>query len=165
MEWCGDDCLALAWSSGRVLLVGPTGDYLSYMYEGALLLLTEVDGISVYSSSSLDFIQKIPGMRSLISMSSPALFAKSSSTPLNSTEASLAVFRPASTKPAAILLEALEHFERKSPKADENIRNLRADLPEAVDTCIEAAGLERQTSWQKKLLKVRSKQIFPFEEH
>ena len=69
---------------------------------------------------------------------------------------SLAVFRPGSDHPAAILFDALDHFERKSPKADESIRSIRPELANAVDTCIEAAGRETEPHWQKKLLRVSS---------
>jgi hypothetical protein len=66
----------------------------------------------------------------------------------------LAVFQPGSTSPAAILFDAVEQFDRRSPKADEAIRSIKMDLADAVDTCVEAAGLESDPMWQKKLLKV-----------
>lgn len=66
----------------------------------------------------------------------------------------LAVFSPGSTHPAAILYDALDHFDRKSPKADESIRSIRPELANAVDTCIQAAGRETEVTWQRKLLKV-----------
>jgi hypothetical protein len=69
-------------------------------------------------------------------------------------DSSLAVFSPGSSHPASILYDALEHFDAKSPKADEAIRSIRPDLAGAVDTCIEAAGREVDTYWQKRLLKV-----------
>jgi hypothetical protein len=69
-------------------------------------------------------------------------------------DSSLAVFSPGSSHPASVLYDALEHFDAKSPKADEAIRSIRPDLANAVDTCIEAAGREVDTYWQKRLLKV-----------
>ena len=70
-------------------------------------------------------------------------------------ESSQDVFRPGSASPSAILFEAAELFEKKSPKADEYIRNIRPELVGAVDTCIDAAGREFEAHWQKKLLRVR----------
>lgn len=70
------------------------------------------------------------------------------------TDATLAVFRPGSAHPAAILYDALDHFERKSPRSDENIRSIRPELAIAVDTCIDAAGREVEPIWQRKLLRV-----------
>lgn len=64
------------------------------------------------------------------------------------------MFRPGSTAPAAILFDALDLFDRKSPKADENIRTIRPELASAVDTCIEAAGHELEPYWQRRLLNV-----------
>lgn len=74
------------------------------------------------------------------------------------------MFRPGSTHPASILYDAFDHFERKSPKADENIRSIRPELADAVDTCIQAAGREIEVIWQRKLLKV-GLSPFPFEWH
>lgn len=71
------------------------------------------------------------------------------------TDTSLAVFQPGSEHPAAVLYDALDHFEHKSPKADEAIRSIRPDLARAVDTCIEAAGREWEVNWQRRLLKAR----------
>jgi vacuolar protein sorting-associated protein 16 len=48
----------------------------------------------------------------------------------------------------------VEHLERNSAKADEDIRLIRPQLPEAVDGCIAAAGYEWDHYWQKQLLKV-----------
>jgi hypothetical protein len=70
-------------------------------------------------------------------------------------EASLAVFAPGSQHTSASLVEALESFEQGLPRANEIIRGIKADLAGAVDTCIEAAGLEPDPVWQKKLLRVR----------
>ena len=66
------------------------------------------------------------------------------------------VFRLGSTSPAAILLDALDHLEMKSPKADDNIQMIRPQLDEAVDTCIRAAANEYSIHWQKQLLKAAS---------
>jgi len=71
-------------------------------------------------------------------------------------ESSQDIFRPGSASPAAILFEASELFERRSPKADEHLRNIKPDLVGAVDTCIDAAGREYDVGWQKKLLKAAS---------
>lgn len=68
-------------------------------------------------------------------------------------DSTLAVFRPGSTHPAAMLFDALDQFDKKSPKADESIRAIRPDLANAVDTCVEAAGREPEAHWQKRLLR------------
>ena len=52
-----------------------------------------------------------------------------------------------------MLFDALDHFEKRSPKADENIRIIRPVLADAVDSCIEAAGHEFNLFWQRSLLK------------
>ncbi|ODN84868.1 hypothetical protein L202_00723 [Cryptococcus amylolentus CBS 6039] len=127
VEWCGDNAVVIAWG-GKVAVAGPGGDCLIYDYPPSAHLVGETDGLRVISSHVCDFIQKVP-------------------------DYSLAVFKPGSTHPAAILLDALDHFERKSPKADESVRYIRAELADAVDTCIEAAGREIDSYWQKRLLR------------
>ena len=66
------------------------------------------------------------------------------------------VFKFGSTSPASVLLDAVDHLEKKSPKADENIQLIRSSLPDAVAACVEAAGQEYSTHWQKQLLKAAS---------
>lgn len=53
-------------------------------------------------------------------------------------------------------MDALDQLEKKSPKADENIRLIRSNLPDAVGTCVQAAGQEFNVHWQKQLLKAAS---------
>ena len=66
------------------------------------------------------------------------------------------VFRLGSTSPASVLLDAVDQLEKKSPKADELIQLIRPNLPDAVAACIQAAGEENSTHWQKQLLKAAS---------
>lgn len=66
------------------------------------------------------------------------------------------VFKFGSTSPASVLLDAVDQLEKKSPKADENIQLIRPSLPDAVAACVQAAGQEYSTYWQKKLLKAAS---------
>ncbi|GAB1196814.1 hypothetical protein APSETT444_006091 [Aspergillus pseudonomiae] len=71
-------------------------------------------------------------------------------------EVTEAIFRLGSTSPASVLLDSVDLLEKKSPKADENIQRIRSSLPEAVDTCVRAAGHEFDAYWQKRLLKAAS---------
>lgn len=144
VEWCGDNAVVVAWG-GKVVMFGPGGDTLEYDYPPAVVLAGEVDGLRIISSSTCEVLQKVPG-----GCSEPTSFVGT-----DPSDASLAVFQPGSEHPAAVLYDALDHFERKSPKADEAIRSIRPDLARAVDTCIEAAGREWDVTWQRRLLKVR----------
>lgn len=73
----------------------------------------------------------------------------------------MSVFRPGSTSPSAILFDAWENFNNRSPKADENIRSIKLDLAAAVDEVIDAAGQEWEHAWQRKLLNVRRFSLSP----
>jgi hypothetical protein len=102
-------------------------------------------------------VRVYPKSRRSVAESSAALTVSSTDTNISlpaHADATLAVFRPGSTHKAAVLLEALENFEQGSPRANEGIRSIKPDLASAVDVCIEAAGLEPDPVWQKKLLRV-----------
>ncbi|KAH9962881.1 vacuolar assembling/sorting protein VPS16 [Russula dissimulans] len=126
VEWCGNDAILVTWDA-LVLLVGPFGDTLQYFYVGPTFAVTEVDGVRVIAPDTCDFIQKVPA-------------------------SSVSVFRPGSTSPSAILFDAWENFNNRSPKADENIRSIKLDLAAAVDEVIDAAGQEWEPAWQRRLL-------------
>ena len=66
------------------------------------------------------------------------------------------VFKLGSTDPASVLLDAVDHLEKKSPKADDNIRLIGDNLDEAIDRCVRCAGEEYGSYWQKQLLKAAS---------
>ncbi|KAA1472557.1 vacuolar assembling/sorting protein VPS16 [Dentipellis sp. KUC8613] len=126
VEWCGNDAILVTWDS-FALLVGPFGDTLQYFYTGSIFAITEIDGVRIIGPDVCDFVQKVP-------------------------PSSVSVFRPGSTSPSAILFDAWENFNQRSPKADENIRSIRPDLARAVDEIIDAAGHEWEPTWQRKLL-------------
>lgn len=94
-------------------------------------LTPDYDGIRILTNEVCEFLQKVPDV----------------------TEE---VFRLGSTSPASVLLDAVDLLEKKSPKADDNIQLIRANLDEAVDTCVRAAGHEYSIPWQKQLLKAAS---------
>jgi hypothetical protein len=66
------------------------------------------------------------------------------------------VFKLGSTSPPSVLLDSVDLLEKKSPKVDEIMQRIRPSLPEAVDVCVQAAGHEFDTYWQKRLLKAAS---------
>ncbi|KAJ3208091.1 hypothetical protein HK099_000133, partial [Clydaea vesicula] len=130
LEWCGTDSVILHWEN-FLLMVGPGGDWVKYQYDGYVFLSPEDDGIRIFGPKKSEFLQKVP-------------------------EPNEKIFKFGSTDPGAILFDAYDHFEKKSPKADENIRSIKTELTEAVDTCIAAAGNEIDIQLQKTLLKVSS---------
>lgn len=134
--WCGNNSVVLSWSD-EVVMVGPFGETLNYSFDDAVHLVTSMDGLLIVGSETCDFLEKV-------------------------SDATEAAFRIGSTAPPAMLLDASEHYENKSPKADEHIRALRkgehgdALLVEAVEACIEAATREFSQHWQRKLLRAAS---------
>ncbi|KAL0720857.1 hypothetical protein Bca4012_035456 [Brassica carinata] len=65
----------------------------------------------------------------------------------------VSTFKIGSTSPAALLYDALDHFDRRSAKADENLRLIRSSLSEAVESCIDAADHEFGVTRQRALLR------------
>ncbi|KAH3767787.1 vacuolar protein sorting-associated protein 16 [Pelomyxa schiedti] len=127
LAWCGNDSVLLYWDQ-LLMMVGPVGDQIKWSYDQPLILVPESDGVRVFSNETCEFVHKVP-------------------------DVSVQIFQIGSTAPAAMLYDALEHYLKNSPKADENIRSIKADLASAVDTCIEAAGHEFSLKTQRTLLK------------
>ncbi|OZJ06505.1 hypothetical protein BZG36_00636 [Bifiguratus adelaidae] len=130
LVWCANDSVVLYWDK-VVLMVGPHGDFIKFSYEEGIHLIPEIDGVRIITSDTCEFLQKVPDVTEDI-------------------------FAFGSTSPSALLYDAFEHFTRKSPRADENIRSIKEDLPDAVDICIRAAGYEFSHHYQKQLLRAAS---------
>ncbi|KAL8835622.1 MAG: hypothetical protein Q9170_003239 [Blastenia crenularia] len=130
VQWCGNDAVMLAWED-EVHLIGPKGASLKYYFDGWVHLLPDIDGVRLITNDVCEFLQKVP-------------------------DCTEDVFRLGSTSSASVLLDAVDQLEKKSPKADDNIRLIRSSLPDAVGTCVQAAGHEFDVHWQKQLLKAAS---------
>ncbi|KAI8328235.1 Vps16, C-terminal region-domain-containing protein [Chlamydoabsidia padenii] len=130
LVWCGTDSVIMYWNN-IVLMVGPFGDWVKFSYDDPIFLSSEIDGVRITSNDKCELLQKVPA-------------------------ATEDIFKIGSTSPAAILFDALDHHEKKSPKADEYIRSIHVELAEAVDSCIDAAGFEFNHHYQRSLLKAAS---------
>jgi vacuolar protein sorting-associated protein 16 len=60
--WVGDDAVVVTWEDGRVIVFGPTGGYLEYFYNEGVWIVEEIDGLRIYSATTCEFLQKVPGM-------------------------------------------------------------------------------------------------------
>jgi vacuolar protein sorting-associated protein 16 len=130
VEWCGNDSVILAWED-EIHMVGPKGVAVKYFYDGQVHVVPDLDGVRLLTNEVCDFLHKVP-------------------------DEIEEIFKLGSTSPASILVDSIELLEKKSPKADENIQRIKSSLPEAVDTCIRAAGHEFDVGLQKELLKAAS---------
>jgi len=128
--WCGNDSVVLAWED-EIHVVGPDGAAFKHFYDDQVHVVPDIDGVRLITHDVCEFLHKVP-------------------------DATEEVFRLGSTSPAAVLLDSIELLEKKSPKADENIQRIKPNLPDAVETCIRAAGHEYNQSWQKQLLRAAS---------
>jgi len=128
VEWCGADSVVMYWPTVGLLMVGPNGHWIKYSYaEPGLSLLPDPDGLRIFSATKCEFLQKVPA-------------------------AVEDVFKIGSEAPSALLYDALAHYKRGSPRAYENVKMIKAELVEAVDGCIEAAGHEFSPALQRRLL-------------
>jgi hypothetical protein len=130
MQWCGNDAVALAWED-EVHLISISGAATKYYYDGWVHLLPDCDGLRIFTNEICQFLQRVP-------------------------DETRDVFQLGSNAPAAVLLDAVEQLDHKSPKADDDIQLIKSSLDEAVGTCVSAAGLEFDVHWQKQLLKAAS---------
>ncbi|CAL1353294.1 unnamed protein product [Linum trigynum] len=131
MVWCAMDSVLLYWDD-MLLLVGPSSeDSVRYIYDEPVFLIAECDGVRILSNTSMEFLQMVP-------------------------DSTVSIFKIGSTSPASLLFDALDHFDRRSAKADENLRLIKSALPEAVEACIDAAGHEFDASRQQTLLRAAS---------
>ena len=88
--WCGPDSVLLYWEE-TLLMVGPNGGSIKYEYEESLFLVPECDGVRIISNSHSEFLQRVP-------------------------DSTVSVFKIGSTSPAAMLYDALDHFDKRSAK-------------------------------------------------
>ncbi|KAK4278953.1 hypothetical protein QN277_016723 [Acacia crassicarpa] len=130
VAWCGMDAVLLYWDD-MLLMMGPDGDPVRYFYDEPIILIPECDGVRILSNTSMEFLQRVP-------------------------DSTVSIFTIGSTSPAALLYDALDHFDRRSAKADENLRLIRPSLPEAVEACVDAAGHEFDVLRQRTLLRAAS---------
>ncbi|KAG7231903.1 hypothetical protein INR49_010108 [Caranx melampygus] len=124
--------VVLMWD--RVLMVaGVCGDTVQFPIEDTCVLVGELDGVRIVSSTNQELLQEVP----LVCQD---------------------IFKIASMAPGALLLEAHREYEKSSQKADEYLREIKEQsmLGEAVRQCVEAAGHEYDTNTQKSLLRAAS---------
>lgn len=93
LAWCGMDSVLLYWDD-MLLMVGPSDgdlDPVRYFYDDPILIVPECDGVRVLSNHSMEFLQRVP-------------------------DSTVSIFQIGSTMPAALLFDALDHFDRRSAK-------------------------------------------------
>ncbi|KAH1197654.1 hypothetical protein AAZX31_18G104300 [Glycine max] len=130
IAWCGMDAVLLYWDD-MLLMMSPEGEPVHYLFDEPIILIPECDGVRILSNTRMEFLQRVP-------------------------DSTVSIFTIGSTSPAALLYDALDHFDRRSAKADENLRLIRSSLPEAVEACVDAAGHEFDLSRQQTLLRAAS---------
>jgi hypothetical protein len=101
LVWCGTDSVVLYWDK-MVLMVGPYGDWVKYTYDEAVVLLPEIDGVRVISSSLCEFLHRVP-------------------------DPVVDIFKIGSCTAAAMLVDALELLERHDGRAHDAITAIRED--------------------------------------
>ncbi|KAJ1830800.1 Vacuolar protein [Coemansia sp. RSA 2711] len=130
VAWCGSDAAVLSFGS-EALLVGPFGDTLSFAYDTRVHLVQELDGVRLFTGAAHELLSRV-------------------------SEESRSVFQIGSTAPAALLYDAVDSMRAHASRADELVRSIRSELPQAVDTCIAAAGAEPDVRVQQALLRAAS---------
>lgn len=128
LVWCGTEAVILYYNYTIAVFSKQEGEMATYVYDGKVHLIPEVDGVRILSGTQHEIIQKVP-----------AVVQK--------------IFRINSTSPGSFLLEASKQYQKRSHRADEYISLVRDDLEQAVSQCVEAAGHEFDTDIQKMLIR------------
>ncbi|XP_063827549.1 vacuolar protein sorting-associated protein 16 homolog [Ostrinia nubilalis] len=127
LVWCGSQAIIAHWDD--VLCVyGFNGKSVSYPYDGPFHIIQEMDCVRIISEMSHELVQRVPVEVDKI-------------------------FRINSTAPGSYLVEASKQFQKRSHRADEYIRIVKPDLPNAVQNCIDAAAYEFNPDIQKMLIR------------
>lgn len=127
IAWCANDLVGLTNESG-LDLYGPTEANLHYDFVSPLIR-TENDGLLIASpQNSPSFISRV-------------------------SESAQRILLLGSTSPAAILMDALEAADQKSPKSTHLLSLINENLANATGDCISAACEEFDTDLQKKMLR------------
>lgn len=92
LAWCGMDAVLLYWDD-MLLMMGPDGDPVHYLFDEPIILIPECDGVRILSNTSMEFLQRVP-------------------------DSTVSIFTIGSTSPAALLYDALDHFDRRSAKVE-----------------------------------------------
>ncbi|CAD8149295.1 unnamed protein product [Paramecium octaurelia] len=127
MFWCGDDCVVLQLQQ-YIVLVSQDSYTKIKMNNQHFAMKSEYDGLRVLTQKKNEILRKLP-------------------------DSYINVFEQLSVKPGAQLYCAYESFEQKNPIEDDELRNSKSLLSEAVSDCVRCAQFEINPEYQIKLLK------------
>lgn len=127
MAWCGADAVVLHWPDA-LLMVGPGGDTVRWPLDAPAALAHECDGLRALSTDAHVLLRRIP-------------------------ESLARCAGVGSTAPGAMLVDALEAFDRGSARADEALRAVADSLQDAAADCLEAALHAWEPAQQRTLLR------------
>lgn len=125
LAWCGSDGVVGVWDTS-LLLVTKNGDTLTYPCDAGVHIVPEIDCARIISRSTHEILESVPPVVQKI-------------------------LRINSTDPGLYLLEASKQFQRRSHSADEYIRLVKDNLPQAVENCIKASGYEFSSPDNQKM--------------
>lgn len=130
MEFCGTGAVVIA-TEDAVQVVGKADEFI--IDDGRVVLVPELDGVRLLSSSNHEFLQRVPP-------------------PIED------VFKIGSMRAGSMLYEAYKEYDKKSKRADEYIRVIMEQgiMNDAVDQCVLAAAEVFESSQQKTLLRAAS---------
>ncbi|CAI9281131.1 unnamed protein product [Lactuca saligna] len=86
------DNVLLYWDD-MLLMVGPYGDLVHYLYDEPIILIPECDGARILSNLNMGFLQRVP----------------------SSIES---IFKIQSIERTALLYDALDHYDRRNAKEE-----------------------------------------------
>jgi len=64
LAWCGTRSVLVYWEGEDLLMVGSDRDWISYLHEGSIFIVSETDGARIISNSFHELIHRVPGVLS-----------------------------------------------------------------------------------------------------
>lgn len=118
IAWCANDLPAMAFE-GTLILVEANGEWTNFSFDGSVQMVTEMDCLRVITENVHLLLRKV-------------------------SESMLNVLSPESDHAGRDLYLARQAYDAQDAEADMILRSVRNDLPDAIHSCIEVAGVTRR---------------------
>ncbi|EGR34183.1 hypothetical protein IMG5_020980 [Ichthyophthirius multifiliis] len=129
MQWCGEDCLILK-IFDFLIMVGPRDTETIKMPED-FIFFPEIDAIKIITKNELQLLRKVP-------------------------DSYLNIFKNFSNKPGCQLLENYKKIQQNISYEDQDLRQNKQNLQEAIYDCIQASTYVTEFEIQNELLNAAS---------
>ena len=127
LAWCGSDAAVMYWPT-YLIIVGPHGNFITYVYDAPAKLISESDGLRVITSSGHELVSRVPD--AVVEMSDSD-----------------------SSNPAVALQNAVKQHANNLSDVNDSALLVETKIDSAILGCVRAACHEFDTKRQSELLR------------